>query len=595
MVVLMGLDKANASGSGVRSLAWVLVLTGALHLPGLFNPFIIDDYTYLDTVHDLTWSGAVAVLDSPTMDQDASGVWWTPNFDFPFYRPLAILTFALDYAVWGMNPFGYHLTNVALHLLCTLLVWRLGRRLLDSARGALAAATIFAIHPVHSEAVLWISGRFDLLACAAVMGATLAYLRWQEASGGRRFAFLSLLLFAFGLGCKETAIMWPAVIVLCELLRWRGPAATYRPRSLAWGAVAVGLVTVLYLAQRFRLFGGLGNLPPPYGVDLSAPGAVGQILFNLALYLLDFVFFVQVDAIYLADFWRNNVLFFAVCIAGALAVLAACWRIAGGTPAFRSAMAFSALFAAPALLAMPGERNVYLACVGVALIGGAVYAAVVNWASEVPARRSRVARAARGLVALCAIIVCVEHLLMWRVANGAERVYRDLLAAIPDPPVDARIYIVNQSPLNAVGFTQGVKLRYGREDVLACALTVSPQLEGISTDRVVRTGPRTIRVVRDNGAFFSSFLEQFLMFSRPDKLAESARRVDLELVRSVDVDAPVTELEFRLPYALDDDRLFLFTWDNSHLQSQVDLIWRGDWPSLVPCPVESPSEAEVER
>ena len=75
--------------------------------------------------------------------------------------------------------------------------------------------------------------------------------------------------------------------------------------------------------------------------------------------------------------------------------------------------------------------------------------------------------------------------------------------------------MVNQCPLNAVGFTQGVKLRYGRDDVVACALAVAPQLEGFSTDRVYRTGRRSLKIVRQNGVFFDSFIERFLMFSEP--------------------------------------------------------------------------------
>ena len=83
------MDGTNQVGPGAKraSVLWLLVLVGVLHVASLFNPFIIDDYIYLDTVHDLSWSGVPEVMDSATMDQDASGVWWTPYGDLPFYRP----------------------------------------------------------------------------------------------------------------------------------------------------------------------------------------------------------------------------------------------------------------------------------------------------------------------------------------------------------------------------------------------------------------------------------------------------------------------------------------------------------------------------
>ncbi|MEE9294107.1 MAG: glycosyltransferase family 39 protein [Phycisphaerae bacterium] len=562
------------------------MLLAVVHLWSLFNPFFIDDYIYLDTVHDLGWSGVPAVLASPTMDQDASGVWWTPYGDLPFYRPLGVLTFAVDYWLWGMNPFGYHLTNLLLHLACTFLVWRLGLRLMGDARSSFAAAVIFGLHPAHCEAVLWISGRFDLLVCVCALASVLSYLRWRCGEGGRwRWWWLSVFWFAAGLGCKETAIVLPGVLVLAECLRLCGGGGPrVATRGLA-GAIGFGVVAALYLAKRFALFGGMGSLPPPYGVDLLSPGAAGQVLWNLAQYMLDFVFFIQVDAIYLSVFWAAHAWLLMLGAAAAVGVLVLFGRVAGETRGFRMGMVFAILFTAPALVAMPGERNVYLACVGVALVGASVYGKLWGptgcnpWACGFDMRRwSKVA------VSAWVLMIVLEHGVMWRVAAGAEQVYQDLLTQVPDPPENARIFVVNQCPLNAVGFTQGVKLRYGRDDVVACALALAPQLEGFSTDRVYRTGRRSLKIVRQNGVFFDSFIERFLMFSEPvTELAESARRLDLELLEQPESLAGLTELHLGLPGDLDDAGIYLFTWDNRHVRSLVDLLWRADWPRLVPC------------
>ena len=436
------------------------LLVGLLHLPSVFNPFFIDDYIYLDTVHDLSWSGIPEILTTATMDEDASGVWWTPVGLLPFYRPLTVLTFALDYQIWGMNPVGYHLTNLLLHLLCTFLTWRLARRLFSSPRMAFVAATLFAIHPIHTEAVIWISGRFDLTVCAAVLASVLCYLNWREREeASRAWGAGCLACFVVGLGCKETALILPAALVAFEVLLRRRGETRRKTSSYVAGTAALTVISLLYLAGRFRLFGGLGTLPPPYGVDLSSPSAVGVLLWNVSQYLLDFVFCIQIDAIYVNAFWVEHGWLLIAATTSAIAVVILCGYLAGRSRLFWIGAAWATLFTAPALMAMPGERNIYLASVGVALIGASVFAALIErFAGNVVWTR-RLSRVAVAVVVVFAITTTVEHAIMGRVGAAANKVYDDLLAALPNPPPNARIFVVNQCPLKAVGLTQGVQRR----------------------------------------------------------------------------------------------------------------------------------------
>lgn len=574
----------SPSRSSHRRVGLMLVLVGILHLPSVLNPFFIDDYIYLDTVHDLTWSQVPEVFTTATMDEDASGVWWTPKGLLPFYRPLAVLTFAVDYQIWGMNPFGYHLVNLLWHLLCTYLTWRLARRLSGNSRLAFAAATLFALNPIHTEAVAWISGRFDLTVCAFALGSVLAYVNWRDRENASHWwGVLSILCLVIGLGCKETALILPAVYVTFELLRPRSTNARRITPAFIVGVVVVTVIVSLYLAGRFRLFGGLGTLPPPYGVDLSSPTAVSVLLWNVAQYLLDFALFIQVDAIYLSAFWAGHPWLFGGTVGLSLAVAVGCWCVAKRSRLFWIGAIWVVLFTAPALLAMPGERNVYLASVGIALIGASVFAGLIErfQANRVHARR--LSRVAVGVVAVFSPMVVVEFMVMGRLGGAANQVYEDLLAELPDPPPDARIFVVNQCPLNAVGFTQGVKLLYGRDDVVACALTVAPQLEGLSSDTVYRTGPSSLRIVRDNGIFFHSFVEKFLLFNKPPSaLPESAKRMNLRLVTVPETFDAVTELELAFPRNLDAGRDFFFTWDNRHVLTLTDLFWKAEWPRLKP-------------
>ena len=574
--------NVSESRSSHRRVGLMLALVGILHLPSLFNPFFIDDYIYLDTVHDLTWSGIPEIFTTATMDEDASGVWWTPKGLLPFYRPLAILTFAVDYQIWGMNPFGYHLVNLLWHLLCTYLTWRLAGRLSRNARLAFAAATIFALNPIHTEAVVWISGRFDLMVCASALGSVLAYVNWRDRDGASHWwGVLSIVCFVIGLGCKETALILPAVYVAFELLRPRSTDARRITPAFIVAVVVVTVITLLYLAGRFCLFGGLGTLPPPYGVDLSSPTAVGILLWNVSQYLLGFALFIQIDAIYLSAFWAGHPRLFGALVGLSLMVLVACWYVAKRSRLFWIGVTWVVLFTAPALMAMPGERNVYLASVGIALIGTSVFAGLIERFQANFVHAGRLSRLAAGVVAVFSVMTVVELMVMGRVGGVANQVYEDLLAALPDPPPDTRIFIINQCPLNAVGFTQGVKLLYGRDDVVACALTLAPQLEGLSWDTVYRTGPSSIRIVRQDGVFFQSFIERFLLFNQPPSaLPESAKRMNLRLVTVPESFDAVTELELALPRNLDAGRDFFFTWDNRHVLTPTDFFRRAKWPRL---------------
>jgi hypothetical protein len=141
-----------------------------------------------------------------------------------FFRPLFILSYIIDSRIWHDRPFGFHLTNILLHALNSLLVFKLGLRLfqnlklpaksLKAATGA--AAVLFLVHPSHTEAVTWISGRADLLATLFCLAALSSYCAYVNA---RRIAYmvLALGLGAIALLAKESAICLPFLILIVGL------------------------------------------------------------------------------------------------------------------------------------------------------------------------------------------------------------------------------------------------------------------------------------------------------------------------------------------------------------------------------------------
>jgi Tfp pilus assembly protein PilF len=183
-----------------------------------------------------------------------------------YYRPLITLTFFLDMQVWGLDPFGFHLTNVLAHVAATLAVLAVARRTLDGELAPAICALVFALHPLHTESVTFVSGRTDVIATLFFLAALLTYDRGRDrARYGVSLGSLAAYLLA--LLAKEVAITLPAVLILWDVLvrgdvRDRGAIRRAAGRYAAYGAV-----TGLYLGLRVLALGGL--VDP--GAEASGP------------------------------------------------------------------------------------------------------------------------------------------------------------------------------------------------------------------------------------------------------------------------------------------------------------------------------------
>ncbi|XP_055591689.1 protein O-mannosyl-transferase TMTC2-like [Uranotaenia lowii] len=187
--------------------------------------------------------------------------WGTPLTDsgsHGSYRPLCVASFKLNHLLDGFKPLGYHLVNVLLHCLATVLVVRLGRHIIPSRNGGPAmAGLLFAAHPIHTEAVAGVVGRADLTACVLYLLALLAYIRhihWrqQHQADLRHWLALgcSVLLAAAAVLCKETAVTALVVCAIYDIIKgYAGSRDKHRFRSV--GILMVALATIVHL--RFSL------------------------------------------------------------------------------------------------------------------------------------------------------------------------------------------------------------------------------------------------------------------------------------------------------------------------------------------------------
>lgn len=219
---------------------------------GLAGDFVADDWPMVVQNEKLA-----SVRHLPSFF--SGGVWRNSSLRLPdayFFRPFFLVYLFLNFQAWGAAPLGYHIVSVLVHLANSLLVLVLIRRTLGRDRlvPALGGALLFAVHPVHAEAVNWISGGApDLLLTFFFLLSFFLYLLFREKQRSL-FYVLSLISFAFALLCKETAVLFPFVIAGYELLRdgrvdlrrfgvlLAVLAAYFGARSLALGKVAGSLV-----------------------------------------------------------------------------------------------------------------------------------------------------------------------------------------------------------------------------------------------------------------------------------------------------------------------------------------------------------------
>jgi Flp pilus assembly protein TadD len=289
------------------------------------------------------------------------------------YRPLTAVTYLLDQLIWWRNPLGYHLSSVLLHALNCALVYALALRLGCAAAAALAGALVFAVHPVHTEAVAWVTSRVDVLAATFTILGVLAFLRWRAHPRGGSLAAVALCAFAAP-ASKEPGAMLPVLLVAAAVTLApadpapRGPGgARGRGPWLALGASALGLLA--YLALRSQRRAAAEHLTG--SLDLAS---LGHLLGAFGFYVQRSLVPVGLHA-YVPEPPSGVVvgLFAAVGVGGAAALLLAPARDRGLR---RFAVLWFLATLAPSLLVVVAdisatavaERYLYLPSVGLSLL-----------------------------------------------------------------------------------------------------------------------------------------------------------------------------------------------------------------------------------
>ena len=455
---------ASSSRAAVLCGALVVLLTAGAFLPAVGNGFV-------------DWDDADNFLGNPHY----RGLGWTQirwmltSTQTGHYIPVTWLTLGLDYALWGMNPAGYHATSIVLHALNALLVYLLALRLLaltvagrEGARrwGAVLAALFFSIHPLRVESVAWITERRDLVMGGFALLAVLSYLEAVRAgAAGRldaRWRWTALACFVLALLSKSAAVGLPVALVALDcypLGRMRGAGAS--PSRRLWRLAVVekapfllasGAVALLTLAVGARR----GLITP---LDaLGVPERLAISGYSLAFYLWKTLAPWPLSPLYTlfrpVNPWSASYVVPGLVVVAITAVLVLARR---RWPAGLVAWVCYAALLFPVIglfhngAQITADRYSYLACLPLALLAGAGLA----WCLEARAAgrlSPRVAAAsvgAAGVVILLLTAVTVKQIGVWKDSIALWR-----QAAAVEPASDIPIFYLGWALADAGRFDE---------------------------------------------------------------------------------------------------------------------------------------------
>ena len=370
--------------------ALVLVLaTFAVFFSALSNQFV-------------NWDDDLMLVDNPYY----RGLGWVQlrwmfsTFHAGHYQPLSWITLGLDYLLWGLDPFGYHLTNLILHAANTVIFYLVCRRLFtrifvtarEAARWALdssaaLAALFFALHPLRVESVVWATERRDVLSGGFFLLAIFSYLRAHESAASSlksRYRWLALAFAAqlLSLMAKATAITLPLVLIILDiypLQRLRGTVRSWfdtDSRRMLGEKLPFLLLSVIFGLAALWAQHATGALRPVQQYFFSY--RVGQAFYGICFYLWKTLLPIGLSPLYELpyDFEAWTGVFILCAIITVLASLLA-FFLHRRWPWLAACWAYYVIVLAPVLgVAQSGaqlvaDRYSYLSCLSwAALLGG---------------------------------------------------------------------------------------------------------------------------------------------------------------------------------------------------------------------------------
>lgn len=233
--------------------AHLLIITSvifAIYFNSLNNGFVGDDIAFVQknvSIRDL--GNTPAFFYSPKTLAANDSEWGTI-----IYRPLRTLSYAMDYSIFGLNPWGFHLTSTVLHLAACVTLYFLILSLFNIEAVAFLGAIVFAVHPVHVEAVSWISSRADIIGLIFLNLSLLSYIRYRRNSSVP-YLILALIFSLISYLGKETMISLPGIIILYDYASGDKKPLKELVKSNISSWMLFSVICLGYLVFRFSMTG----------------------------------------------------------------------------------------------------------------------------------------------------------------------------------------------------------------------------------------------------------------------------------------------------------------------------------------------------
>lgn len=355
------------------------------------------------------------------------------TYDPELYVPLTLLSYQADHALGDGSPFPFHLQSLLLHAFNALFVCWLAYLLLRNRLSAVLIGAVFLVHPLHTEAVAWASGRKDLLSAFFFLGSLLAWLYWRD-RGDRRLYLLSVGLFALGLFAKVMVLTLPLVLLILCWLRGGGITRRDIKETLAFFALSVifGIVA---------LFG---------KTDVNAASTMLEKLLmagkSTMFYLQKLVLPLDLSVLYpypetitlrSPDFFLP-LLMLAVLLGIAIVSLRYTRMIAAGFALYLVTLSptFINIAKGADTFYSASDRYAYIPSIGILLIAGFLIARFLEQDVRMSRMRARVRGVTTGGVALTAVlgVLASAQSLVWR---DTVTLFEHAIALAPAPSYEA--------------------------------------------------------------------------------------------------------------------------------------------------------------
>lgn len=477
--------------------------------------------------------------------------WWTlPELKLHFFRPLASGLLALDHALFGHAPLGYHLHAIGWWLLFVWAAWLLLRRSLPAAVATLALLA-FVIDDAHVQPIGWISCRHMLVGATPALLGLCAHLRWRE-NGFRPGRVLGLLGLGVGLLGSEAALGVLGYYVAYE--SW-GRRDALRTRI---AALAPPMVLGLAFVVGYKALGYGASGSGSYVEPLEDPlGFLSACLVRIPILLGDLLLSVPSD-------FSNVAPDAPMIVIGAVGVALVAWLARVVWPSLseveRSALRWLAPGAVLAtfvgLPGFPGSRVLLLPSVGAfGALALLVERAIGLRAARAAAWSFVLAHGLGGPLLAATWVITVS-----KMARGTERIEAELRF---DPPLPKRVYVLVSSDPMAAFTVSATRLVRRERDFSSWSILSMAAV----THRVTKTGPRTLVVETTNGTLFDGSFVEVFRARRHSMHAGDAVALDGATVTVLrDTEGAPTAIELALDVPLDDPSVALLAWQDGALR-----------------------------